>query len=169
MELLEQLHWRYATKKMNPNKTVPQEKVDRILEAVRLAPTSSGLQPYELLVITKESDRSRVRRANHMDYLGLHLAGPDGEHLERRFLGLFASSALTESVLRVPMLRHPKYGHHRRRLAAKVHWGPQKTARPLPPHHRTALQYRCRRAYAAGRFQSGCAVPFPTARGALTA
>ena len=30
MELLEQLHWRYATKKMDPTKTVPQEKVDRI-------------------------------------------------------------------------------------------------------------------------------------------
>lgn len=59
----------------------------------------------ELLVITKDSDRSRVRRANHMDYLGLHLAGVDGEHVERRFLGLFAASALTESVLRVPMLR----------------------------------------------------------------
>ncbi len=59
----------------------------------------------ELLIITKDSDRSRVKRASHLDYLGLHLVDVDGRHVERRFLGLFTSSALTESVLRVPVLR----------------------------------------------------------------
>ena len=61
MELLEQLHWRYATKKMDPNKTVPQEKVDRILEAVRLAPTSSGLQPFEVFVVTNPEIREKIK------------------------------------------------------------------------------------------------------------
>jgi len=51
MSLIEALNWRYATKKMNGNK-VPQEKVDQILEAARLAPTSSGLQPYQVIVVT---------------------------------------------------------------------------------------------------------------------
>jgi nitroreductase/dihydropteridine reductase len=51
MELLENLKWRYATKKMNGQK-VPQEKVDYILEAARLAPTSAGLQPFKIFVIT---------------------------------------------------------------------------------------------------------------------
>lgn len=51
MPLLDKMKWRYATKKMDPSKQVPQDKLDRILEAVRLAPTSSGLQPYEVLVI----------------------------------------------------------------------------------------------------------------------
>lgn len=51
MSLIEALNWRYATKKMN-GKAVPQEKVDLILEAARLAPTSSGLQPYKVIVIT---------------------------------------------------------------------------------------------------------------------
>ena len=41
--LIDKLQWRYATKKMNPAKKVPQDKVERILEAARLAPTSSGL------------------------------------------------------------------------------------------------------------------------------
>ncbi len=53
MSLIEALNWRYATKKMN-GKTVPQDKVDQILEAARLAPTSSGLQPYEVIVITNQ-------------------------------------------------------------------------------------------------------------------
>ena len=51
MSTIEALNWRYATKEMN-GKAVPQEKVDLILEAARLAPTSSGLQPYRVIVIT---------------------------------------------------------------------------------------------------------------------
>jgi nitroreductase/dihydropteridine reductase len=51
MKLIEALNWRYATKKMN-GQTVPQEKLDYILEATRLSPSSSGLQPYEIFVIS---------------------------------------------------------------------------------------------------------------------
>ena len=51
MELLNALQWRYATKKMNGS-IVPEEKITAILEAARLAPTSSGLQPFEVIVIS---------------------------------------------------------------------------------------------------------------------
>lgn len=61
MDLFETLKWRYATKKMNPAKAVPQEKVDRILEAARLAPTSSGLQPFEILVVTNPEIKAKIR------------------------------------------------------------------------------------------------------------
>jgi nitroreductase len=58
MELIEKLNWRFATKAMNGQK-VPQEKVDKILEAARLAPTSSGLQPLKSswLPIRKSKNR----------------------------------------------------------------------------------------------------------------
>ncbi len=55
--------WRYATKKMNSSTAVPQEKVEAIVEAVRLAPTSSGLQPFELLVITNKDLRAQIAQA----------------------------------------------------------------------------------------------------------
>ena len=45
-ELIEKLNWRYATKRMN-GQAVPQEKLDNILEAIKLAPSSVGLQPYK--------------------------------------------------------------------------------------------------------------------------
>ena len=61
--LLEQLDWRYATKKMDPAKTVPQEKVDVIVEAIRMAPTSSGTQPFELFVITNDDVKAKIREA----------------------------------------------------------------------------------------------------------
>lgn len=59
--LIEALHWRYATKKMDPAKKVPQEKLDRILEAVRLTATSSGLQPYEVFVVTNDALREQIK------------------------------------------------------------------------------------------------------------
>jgi nitroreductase len=60
-DLIQKLHWRYATKKMNPLKAVPTEKVERILEAARLAPTSSGLQPYEIIVVTNKALREKIK------------------------------------------------------------------------------------------------------------
>ena len=59
-DLISKLQWRYATKKMDPARAVPQEKVDRILEAVRLSASSSGLQPYEVIVVTNPELRARI-------------------------------------------------------------------------------------------------------------
>ncbi len=63
MDLLKALNWRYATKKMDPTKTVPEEKVQRILEAIRLTATSSGLQPYEIIVVTNPEVRAKMQAA----------------------------------------------------------------------------------------------------------
>ena len=62
--LNDRLNWRYATKKMDPSKTVPQDKLDRILEAVRLAPTSSGLQPFEVIVVKNAAIREKLREVS---------------------------------------------------------------------------------------------------------
>jgi nitroreductase len=59
--LLDTLSWRYATKKMDPSKSVSEDKVDRIVEAARLAPTSSGLQPFEVVVITNKDVREKIK------------------------------------------------------------------------------------------------------------
>lgn len=59
MNLIEKLNWRYATKRMNGTK-VPQEKVEKILEAVRLAPTSFGLQPFKVIVVEDAALRERI-------------------------------------------------------------------------------------------------------------
>ncbi len=61
--LSERLNWRYATKKMDPAKTVPDAEVEAIVEAIRMAPTSSGVQPFELLLVTNPDVRSQLREA----------------------------------------------------------------------------------------------------------
>jgi nitroreductase/dihydropteridine reductase len=64
-DLLKKMQWRYATKKMDPSKVVPQDKVDRIVEAARLAPTSSGLQPFEVFVVTNPELRAQIQAKAH--------------------------------------------------------------------------------------------------------
>ena len=61
MTLIDKLKWRYAAKKMNPGQVVPQDKVDRIVEAIRLTATSSGLQPYEVWVVTNPEIRQKIQ------------------------------------------------------------------------------------------------------------
>lgn len=60
MELLDKLNWRYAAKAMNGEK-VSEDKIERILEAARLAPTSSGLQPFEIFVIKNQGIKEKIR------------------------------------------------------------------------------------------------------------
>lgn len=60
MKLLDLLNWRYATKRMN-GQTVPQEKLDYILEAARMAPSSSGLQPYEVFLVSNREVLEKIK------------------------------------------------------------------------------------------------------------
>ena len=62
MDLLKSLEWRYATKKMNGEK-VPQNKLERILEATRLAPSSYGLTPYNVIVVEDQKLKEELQGA----------------------------------------------------------------------------------------------------------
>lgn len=59
MNLLEILNWRYATKAMT-GVIVPQEKVDLIMKATLLCPTSSGLQPFEIILISNHAMKEKI-------------------------------------------------------------------------------------------------------------
>jgi nitroreductase/dihydropteridine reductase len=60
MDLIERLNWRYAAKAMNGEK-VSEEKINKVLEAISLAPTSSGLQPFEVMVITSQELKEKIK------------------------------------------------------------------------------------------------------------
>ncbi|HLT64762.1 MAG TPA: NAD(P)H-dependent oxidoreductase [Flavobacterium sp.] len=61
MSIISALQWRYATKKMN-GEVVVESKINSILEAIRLVPTSSGLQPFEVMVITNPALKESIRK-----------------------------------------------------------------------------------------------------------
>jgi nitroreductase len=60
MELINKLNWRYAAKAMNGEK-VSEEKINRIIEAARLAPTSSGLQPFEIIIVKNQEIKEQIK------------------------------------------------------------------------------------------------------------
>ncbi len=60
MSIIPALQWRYATKKMNGEK-VSQKNINSILESARLAPTSSGLQPFEMIVISNKALKEKIK------------------------------------------------------------------------------------------------------------
>jgi len=62
MKLLDALSWRYATKRMNGQK-VPSEKLDTILEAIRLSASSFGLQPYRVIVVDDPALRAKIHES----------------------------------------------------------------------------------------------------------
>ncbi len=88
MKLIDALKWRFATKKMN-GQIVPQDKLDYILEATRLSPSSSGLQQYKIFVISNKDllekiqkvsfNQSQITECSHL----LVFAAWDGYTLER--------------------------------------------------------------------------------------
>lgn len=61
MSFLSNLNWRYATKKFDISRKVSPENLDKILEAIRLTPTSYGLQPYHFYVITNQEIKDKIQ------------------------------------------------------------------------------------------------------------
>lgn len=60
MSLIENLQWRHAVKAYVAGEKVSVEKIDKIVEAARLAPTSSGLQPFKVVVVQNQELKERM-------------------------------------------------------------------------------------------------------------
>jgi len=59
------------------------------------------------LVLTKANSRSTVHRNAYLDYVGVKIYDKRGQVVgERRFIGLFASAAYSETPRNIPLLRH---------------------------------------------------------------
>ena len=60
----------------------------------------------EVLVLSKANSRSTVHRNVYLDYIGVKRFDQEGQVVgERRFLGLYSSSAYTQSIMDIPILR----------------------------------------------------------------
>ncbi len=60
MSLINDLSWRYATKRMNGNK-VSADKIESLLDAIRLSASGFGLQPYQVFVIENPELRAQIQ------------------------------------------------------------------------------------------------------------
>lgn len=60
MALLDDLKWRHAVKAYDPNKKLDKAVVEQIVEVARLAPTSSGLQQFRLIVVGNQELKEKM-------------------------------------------------------------------------------------------------------------
>ena len=65
MDIIKSLQWRYATKKFDVTKKLSEEQLNLLLETVRLSPTSYGLQPWKVIVISDPKKRLELRKAGY--------------------------------------------------------------------------------------------------------
>ena len=64
MDLIDKLNWRYATKQFDNTKTIPAEKMKQLMEAIRLSPSSYGLQLFKVLIIEDLELREKLKSAS---------------------------------------------------------------------------------------------------------
>jgi len=63
INIIEALNWRYAVKRYDTSKKLSEEQIDKLFEAVRLSPSSFGLQPYKILNIKSPEIREKLKVA----------------------------------------------------------------------------------------------------------
>ena len=59
---LNNLDWRFATKKFGPKKKVSAKNLAKILEAIRFTPSSHGLQPYHIIIVTDQKLKEQIKK-----------------------------------------------------------------------------------------------------------
>lgn len=59
-KLIEDLNWRYATKKFDSSKKITDSDIEILKSVLRLVPTSYGLQPLKYLIITNPEVRAKL-------------------------------------------------------------------------------------------------------------
>lgn len=64
MKSIKALQWRYATKKFNSDKIVPEEKMNILKSGFNLTATSYGLQPLKLVVIENKELQGRLMKVS---------------------------------------------------------------------------------------------------------
>lgn len=60
MGLLENLKSRHAVKAYDPKRPASREALEQVLEAIALAPTSSGLQPFKVFVVQDQATKEEI-------------------------------------------------------------------------------------------------------------
>jgi nitroreductase len=64
-DYLKALNWRYAVKEFDGDYKLPADKLNRILEAARLAPSSYGLEPWQIIHVQNPELRQQIQKSGY--------------------------------------------------------------------------------------------------------
>ena len=62
---MKNLTWRYATKKFDADKSLSEEQLQSLVDIVRMAPSSFGMQPFHLHVISDNNLLTELKEASY--------------------------------------------------------------------------------------------------------
>lgn len=86
-QLLDTIHGRRSVRRYL-QKRVPEDLVERVLEAARWAPSPHGRQPWRFAVLTKEATKERLARAMGEEWrANLEMDGQSAEIVQKRLEG----------------------------------------------------------------------------------
>lgn len=73
--IIEDLNWRYTTKKYDPSRKVSQADLDVLLEALRLSASSINSQPWKFIVLESDAAKERMKKtfANKFQFNEPHI------------------------------------------------------------------------------------------------
>jgi len=63
--IIEAMQWRYATNKFDVTRKLNEEQLTNLLDATILAPSSFGLQPWKMIVVTNPEIRAKLQEAGY--------------------------------------------------------------------------------------------------------
>lgn len=107
-DILEHMKWRYAVKKFDAEKILPDEKVEGLKKAFNLTATSYGLQPITMLVIKNKTlqhrlvqhsfDQPQVSQASHVLIICV-TADIDGRYIAQHFEQIKRIRGVSDEIL----------------------------------------------------------------------
>jgi nitroreductase len=107
-QLVDALNWRYATKKFDPGKEIPEEHWSALEQSLVLAPSSIGLQPWKFFVVTDIGVKAQLMAASYRQsqvsdcshFLALTTRRDiDAQHVERHIDRMAAVTGVTAESL----------------------------------------------------------------------
>lgn len=60
-DILNALNWRYAVKEYDPSKKINDKDLQELIEVIRLAPSSFGLQPWKFIIVDNKQLRNKIK------------------------------------------------------------------------------------------------------------
>ena len=107
MQFAECVMQRYATKKFD-GRTIPDEKVDELLELVRFAPSALNLQPWKIKIVTDKKTKEALHLASNnqeqittCSHLLVFCADADYDSLIKRLGELMKKNHVPEEVTKM--------------------------------------------------------------------
>ncbi|MGA2699427.1 MAG: nitroreductase family protein, partial [Methanoregula sp.] len=104
MQFAECVMQRYATKKFD-GRTIPEAKVNELMELVRYAPSALNLQPWKIKLVTDQAVKEQLKPATwgqeqitSCSHLLVFCADPDFEGLIKKLGQLMKTSGAPEET-----------------------------------------------------------------------